>query len=113
MSRQPGIGLGRIEKFAAATAAALRGERLGAWPGRLSIQGKSYPLMEGGLVAFQNAFLNAGGFAPLSLSPDDRHIVSMEAFADWGSRHSSERAEANRYWREVGKSGLKVPSEKF
>lgn len=112
MSRRPGIGLGRIAKLAVSLAAGLHGERLGSWPGRLSIAGKRYPLSEGGLECFKTAFLDAGGFAPLSLTPEDRHTVAMEAWADLGSQRLGREAFARSFFHSRGAYGLQVPSEK-
>lgn len=105
-SRDPGIGLGRIVKLAEMTAAQWQGRRLDSWPGRLSVFGKHYPLIEGGQDAFRAAYLNAGGLPPASLTPEDRHMVSMEQFADLGTRIQGTRAFNADFKIRTGKEGL-------
>lgn len=64
-SRNPGIGLTRIRDMGDLTArATLNGARLPQWPGYFSIGKTRYPLVSGGMQAYQSSFANAGGIPP-------------------------------------------------
>lgn len=76
-SRQPGIGLRYIAELARATARAYGARQLESWPGRFTVGTQKYPLVDAGLSCFQREFVNAGGSPPVSLNPDDRHVMAM------------------------------------
>lgn len=76
-SRQSlGIGLKGIRSLA--QVAASSGLDMGTWPPRFQVGTQSFPLIDGARLAFQKAFLAAGG-SPPSLSDPDRLKASAEA----------------------------------
>lgn len=102
ISRGSGPGLETLR--ALGVEAALRHGALPAWPGYFSISKKQFPLIDGGLAAFQAAYLDAGGKPPLTLSPDDRSTVAFEQLRE-GSRDQAE-SHAVRTANLKGRSGL-------
>lgn len=76
-SRQPGIGMRYIVSLAQAAAEHFRDRQLPSWPGRYSVGSDKYPLCDAGLATFQREFVNAGGFPPVSPTPEDRHVMAM------------------------------------
>ena len=86
MSLRPGIGFRALERAGSAYARSLGGRQAPIWPSALTIGGKRYPLSEGGLLAFQRAFLDSGGSEPTDLTPEQRHAVALTVLGEFGTR---------------------------
>lgn len=93
-SLKPGIGFSRIAAFARAAAVA----GVPNWPSSYRIGVQQYPLCDGGLAAFQSAYLESGGVPPTTWTPEIRDLEARLAVSDWGPRIEAEkRAESSSY----------------
>lgn len=106
MSLKPGLGFNAIGRLARSYGRAALERPIEAWPASLQVGGARYPLTDGALRHFQSEFSKAGGLPPASISPEDRHTVTMEALADWGTLLSTQRDANNQYWNRVYRDGL-------
>lgn len=93
-SLKPGIGFSMIGEMARNAP-----RRLNCWPSTLSVDGRDYPLSQGALEHFKSAYLESGGVAPPSLTPEILDAMARVELSDWGPRIQSERAALEQSYR--------------
>lgn len=101
MSLKPGIGFDRIDQMAKASPKDLK-----SWPHDYRIDGKSYPLCEGGLARFKLSYLENGGLPPLGCNPEDLTAQWWIKATDRGTRFAEEEASLRDHMKELDEYGI-------
>lgn len=110
MSLRPGVGMAGIRRLAAVSAAT--GIVLSRWPVSYSFGGRAFPLCDGGLAAWQTAYLESGGLPPPISNPLVRDLQararSHDRFGRGGAQLSDESKRSyNLHRRYEDASALK------
>lgn len=77
-SNRPGIGLPAVRRLAKEAARYFTRERIAEWPASYKVGGRWFPLSEGGLTAFKEAFVKEGGRPPEQDSPESVASATAE-----------------------------------
>lgn len=114
MSLKPGIGLNTIEGFAREAARIHSDVPLKSWPGRFSMDHRTFPLSDGALAKFKAVFSKEGGLPPREDDPDERHLLNL--YYKMGDSFFEERWRRDQWHRlETGEmNGLPAkPRQQF
>lgn len=97
MSLKPGVGMESITELGKAAAAQFRERPLSEWPKSYYVDGKHYPLCSGGLIKFQQAYIENGGLPPSECNPLERDFAAR-------NRHHPEYGRGHRVFEEMNRS---------